>query len=173
VHPGTEQPPTVDPAVDEDVFRRTVGRFPTGICVVTTQDAGIDHAMTVSSFSSVSLEPLLVLICVEVEARFHDAVLSAGYWGVSVLDGGGRAVADWLATRGRPLHGQLDRVPHSPGPVTGVALLDSATAIMECRTHAVYPGGDHSIVVGEVVSAQVSEATESAMIYHRGTYKRI
>jgi flavin reductase len=169
VHPGAEQ----SPVVDGDVFRRTVGRFPTGICVVTSQDAGIDHAMTVNSFSSVSLEPPLVLICVEVEARFHDAVLAAGYWGVSVLDGGGRAVADWLATRGRPLHGQLDRVPHHRGPVTGVALLDSATATLECRTHAVYPGGDHSIVVGEVTSAAVSETAESALVYHRGTYKRI
>lgn len=150
-----------------------MGRFPTGICVVTSRDAGIDHAMTVNSFSSVSLEPLLVLICVEIEARFHDAVISAGYWGVSVLDGGGRAIADWLATRGRPLHGQLDRAPHHGGPATGVALLDSATATLECRTQAVYPGGDHSIVVGAVASAWVSPTSESALLYHRGTYKHI
>jgi flavin reductase (DIM6/NTAB) family NADH-FMN oxidoreductase RutF len=159
--------------VDVAVYRRTVGRFPTGICIVTSRDAGIDHAMTVNSFSSVSLDPLLALICVEVEARFHDAVLAAGVWGVSVLDGGGRPIADWLASRGRPLHGQLDRAPHHPGPATGVALLDAATATLECRTQAVYPGGDHSIIVGEVVSASVSEDAESALVYHRGTYKRI
>jgi flavin reductase (DIM6/NTAB) family NADH-FMN oxidoreductase RutF len=169
VHPGTEHQDLVDQAV----FRRTVARFPTGICVVTSRDAGVDHAMTVSAFSSVSLEPLLVLICVELEARFHDAVLSAGVWGVSILDGGGRAVADWLATRGRPLHGQLDRVPHHRGPATGVALLDAATATLECRTVAVHPGGDHSIIVGSVVSAGVSEETETALVYHRGTYKRL
>jgi len=178
VHPGTEPTDHLDPVdpvgvVDPAVFRRTVGRFPTGICVVTTRDAGIDHAMTVNSFSSVSLDPLLVLICVELEARFHDAVISAGFWGVSILDGSGRAVADWLATRGRPLHGQLDRAPHRRGPATGVALLSSATGTLECRTEAVHPGGDHSIVVGAVVSAQMSEEAESALVYHRGTYKRL
>jgi flavin reductase (DIM6/NTAB) family NADH-FMN oxidoreductase RutF len=164
---GTEEPQVVDQAL----FRRAVGRFPTGICVVTTRDAGIDHGMTANAFTSVSLEPLLVLICVELEARFHDAVISAGFWGVSILDGGGRAVADWLATRGRPLHDQLAQAPHRRGPVTGVALLEAATATLECRTHAVYPGGDHSIVVGEVVSASTSDS-ESALIYHRGAYHR-
>lgn len=191
MHPGSESPDRIEAgaletdaletgarqagaldAVDEGVFRRTVARFPTGICIVTSRDAGIDHAMTVSSFSSVSLEPLLVLVCVEVEARFHDAVISAGFWGVSVLDSSGRAIADWLATRGRPLHGQLDRAPHHRGAVTGVALLDAATATLECRTQAVYPGGDHSIIVGSVVAAELS-AAESALVYHRGTYKRL
>jgi flavin reductase (DIM6/NTAB) family NADH-FMN oxidoreductase RutF len=160
-------------ALDPALYRRTVGRFPTGICVVTSRDGGIDHAMTVNSFSSVSLEPLLALICVEVEARFHDAVLAAGVWGVSILDGGGRAIADWLASRGRPLHGQLDQAPHRRGPATGVALLEAATGTLECRTQAVYPGGDHSIIVGEVLSASSTEAAETALVYHRGTYKRI
>jgi flavin reductase len=159
--------------LDPDLYRRTVGRFPTGICIVTSLDARMDHAMTVSSFSSVSLEPVLVMICVEIEARFHDAVLAAGIWGVSILDGGGRAIADWLASRGRPLHNQLDRAPHHRGPATGVALLDSATATLECRTQAVYPGGDHSIIVGEVLSASSAADAESALVYHRGTYKRI
>jgi len=168
-----EPAPPLTAAVDEDAFRRVVGRFATGVCILTSRDAGIDHAMTVNSFSSVSLEPCLVLVCVEVEARFHDAVLAAGVWGVSVLDGGGRGIADWLATRGRPLHGQLDRAPHHRGPVTGVALLDAATATLECRTEAVYPGGDHSIIVGQVVSAHTSENAESALIYHRGTYQRL
>jgi flavin reductase (DIM6/NTAB) family NADH-FMN oxidoreductase RutF len=161
-----------DSTVDIGLYRRTVGRFATGICVVTSLDAGIDHAMTVNSFSSVSLEPVLVLICVEIEARFHDAVLAAGVWGVSVLDSESRPIADWLASRGRPLHGQLDRAPHHRG-ITGVALLDSATATLECRTQAVYPGGDHSIIVGEVLSARASEQTESALVYHRGTYRRL
>ena len=159
--------------VDRSVFRRTVGRFPTGICVVTSQDGGIDHAMTVNSFSSVSLEPLLVLICVEIEARFHDAVLAAGVWGVNILDGTGRPIADWLASRGRPLHGQLDRAPHHRGPATGVPLLDAATATLECRTQAVYPGGDHSIIVGEVLTADTSDDEESALVYHRGSYKKL
>jgi flavin reductase (DIM6/NTAB) family NADH-FMN oxidoreductase RutF len=165
---GTDQPPPVD----EALLRRAAGRFATGVCAVTTTVAGVDHAMTVNTFTSVSLEPLLVLVCVEVEARFHDAVLTAGVWGVSVLDATARPVADWLATRGRPLHGQLDRVPHRRGPATGVALLDQSVATLECRTTATYPGGDHTIVVGEVLGAHVTAESAPALLYHRGRYHR-
>ena len=76
--------------------------------------------MTANAVTSVSLEPMLVLVCVELEARFHDAILEAGVWGVSILAAPARPAADWLATRGRPLHGQLDRIAHTHGPQTGV-----------------------------------------------------
>ncbi|MCE0534972.1 flavin reductase family protein [Kineosporia rhizophila] len=160
-------------AVDQGTFRRAVGRFATGVCVVTSLEGRLDHAMTVNAFTSVSLDPLLVLVCVEREARFHDAVVEAGVWGVSVLDSGQRPVADWLANRGRPLIGQLDRIPHHRGPETGVALLDEAVATLECRTTDVYPGGDHNIVLGEVVAASVPGDRAGALLYHRGAYARI
>ena len=134
--------------VDQAAFRRAAGQFPGGIVVVTTS-AG--HAMTVSAFASVSLEPPLVLFCAEKIARFHDAVLAAGAWAVSILAEDGEKTARWLATRGRPLEGQLDGLPHHPGPVTGAPLLDGALATLECQTFAVYDGGDHSIVVGQVI----------------------
>ena len=135
--------------VDQAAFRRATGQFPGGIVVVTTS-AG--HAMTVSAFASVSLEPPLVLFCAEKIARFHDAVLAAGSWGASILAEDAEKTARWLATRGRPLDGQLDGVAHHAGPVTGAPLLDGALATLECRTTAVYDGGDHSIIVGEVVA---------------------
>ncbi len=103
-------------AVDPAAFRRAAGQFPTGIVVASTSLDGNGHAMTVSAFTSVSLEPLLVLFCAEKIARFHDAVLAAGFWAVSVLDEESEKAARWLATRGRPLHGQLDTIPHHPGP---------------------------------------------------------
>ena len=155
------------------MFRRAVSRFATGITVVTAVEEGVDHAMTVSAFTSVSLEPVLVLVCVETEARFHEAVGRVGQWGVSVLDATARPVADWLATRGRPLHGQLDRVPHHRGPVTGAALLDQACAWLECRTYATYPGGDHSIIVGEVVGVGLGSAETGSLAYHRSSYRRL
>ena len=136
--------------VDQADFRRATGQFPGGIVVVTTS-AG--HAMTVSAFASVSLEPPLVLFCAEKIARFHDAVLAAGSWSASILAEDGEKTARWLATRGRSLDGQLDGVAHHAGPVTGAPLLDGALATLECRTTAVYDGGDHSIIVGEVVAA--------------------
>lgn len=154
-------------------FRRAVGRFATGICVVSTVVDGLDHAMTVNAFTSVSLDPLLVLVCVETDSRFCDAVLACGQWSVSVLDASARPAADWLATRGRPLQGQLDAVPHGRGPITGAVILEAASAWLECRTQAVYPGGDHLIVVGEVVSVGLGPDDTGALLYHRSTYRRL
>jgi flavin reductase (DIM6/NTAB) family NADH-FMN oxidoreductase RutF len=153
-----------------DSFRRAMGRFATGVAMLTTRSRGIDHAMTASALTSVSLEPLLLLVCVEREARFHDAVLDAKVWGISVMSARERPTADWLATRGRPLHGQLDRVSHHRGPQTGVVLLDDALSTFECRTTAVHPAGDHSIVVGEVVAVTSAPQTGEALVYYRGRY---
>jgi flavin reductase (DIM6/NTAB) family NADH-FMN oxidoreductase RutF len=153
------------------MFRHAVGRFATGVCVVSTVVDGVDHAMTASAFTSVSLDPPLVLVCVELDSRFHDAVVEAGVWAVSVLDGTARGVADWLATRGRPLVGQLDPVPHRRGELTGAALPFQAVAWLECRTHARYPGGDHSILVGEVMGVELGSATAATLSYHRGQYR--
>ena len=160
--------------LDVGTYRRAAGRLATGICVVTTRAGGHDHAMTVNAFTSVSLDPILVLVCVENEARFHDAVLESGTWGVSVLDGTARATAAWLATRGRPLFGQLDRVPFHPGPLTGAPLLEASLATMEVRTTAVHPAGDHSVVMGEVLDAQVTDSVDAgALLYHRGAYRQL
>ena len=167
------QRPTDHAPADEAVFRRAAARFGTGVCALTTVSGGLDHAMTVNAFTTVSLEPLLVLVCVETEARFHDAVVDAGVWGVSVLDATARPAAEWLATRGRPLHGQLDRIPHRRGEATGVPLLEQSVATFECRTVAVHPGGDHSVVLGEVLSAGGPAQAGPALLWYRGGYRRV
>jgi flavin reductase (DIM6/NTAB) family NADH-FMN oxidoreductase RutF len=156
--------------VDQAAYRRAAGQFPSGIVVVTTS-AG--HAMTVSAFASVSLEPPLVLFCAEKIARFHDAVLADGSWGVSILAEDGEKTARWLATRGRPLDGQLAEIPHHPGAVTGAPLLDAALASLECRTFAVYDGGDHSIVVGRVVGvgAPANPRARGPLVHYAGRYR--
>ncbi len=159
--------------VDSAAFRHAAGQFPTGIVVVSTSLDGTGHVMTVSAFTSVSLEPLLVLFCAEKIARFHDAVLEAGYWAVSILDEESEKTARWLATRGRPLDGQLDTISHHPGPVTGAPILDGALAAMECRTTAVHFGGDHSIVVGEVVGVTEPAGEGGPLVYHSGRYRRL
>ena len=155
---------------DIDTFRRAMGRFATGVTMLTTRTREVDIAMTVSALTSVSLDPMLLLVCVEREGRFHDAVLDAGFWGISVLSGGDRSAADWLATRGRPLHGQLDRIPHHHGLKTGVALSNDALSTFECRTTAVHAAGDHSIVVAEVVSVTSTPHLGAALVYYRGRY---
>ncbi len=163
----------VAPGPDPDAFRLAMGRFATGVTVVTTAVGGQEHAMTANSFTSVSLDPLLVLVCVESESRFCDAVLEAGVWGVNVLAGAARRHATWLATRGRPLHGQLDRVPHHAGARTGVPLLTSALATLECRTRDVLPAGDHHVLVADVLDVELAEHAEPALLYYRGRYRTL
>jgi flavin reductase (DIM6/NTAB) family NADH-FMN oxidoreductase RutF len=143
--------------------------------------------MTVSAFTSVSLDPPLVLFCAEKIARFHDAVLAEGSWAVSVLAEDDEKTARWLATRGRPLDGQLEGVAHHPGPATGAPLLDDALAALECRTTAVHDAGDHSIVVGEVEAVTAPPETPEApetpqapqtpsrgpLLHYSGAYRRL
>jgi flavin reductase len=153
-----------------DAFRRAAGQFVTGITVVTTVSQGVDHAMTASSFTSVSLEPLLVLVCADRDTRFHDAVLESGLWAVSVLDSSARDAAVWFAKKGRPLERQLDHAPYHRGPITGAALLDAGLAWMECETYGVHDGGDHTIVVGRVLGVAVAPDAPDPLVYHRSAY---
>ena len=149
--------------VSPDDFRRAAGRFASGIVVVSTRADGVDHAMTVTAFTAVSLEPLLVLFCAEKVARFHDAVLATGTWAVSVLNEDAEKTARWLAMRGRPREGQLPAAP----------ILDDALAAMECRTTAVHAGGDHSIVVGEVLAVTEPSPEGGPLLYYSRNYRRL
>jgi flavin reductase (DIM6/NTAB) family NADH-FMN oxidoreductase RutF len=157
--------------VDPATFRKVVGRFATGVAIVTTRRGDADHAMTINSFTSVSLDPLLVLFCAEKIARFHDAVLEAGVWGVSVLPATMEDASRFFAHRGRPLNGQLATWAHHRGE-SGVALFDDAIATLECTTTAVHDGGDHSIVVGGV-TALGTPSGAAPLLYHEGRYKSL
>ncbi len=162
--------------VDPAAFRRAAGQLAAGIVVITANVDGVAHAMTVSAFTSVSLDPLLVLFCVEKVARFHDSVLAADAWAVSVLDEDAEKTARWLATRGRPLEAQLEGHPHHPGPATGTPILDSSLSALECRTYAVHDGGDHTIVVGEVLAVTGPAAPgegRGPLVHHAGRYRRL
>ena len=132
-------------------FRRATSRYATGIAVVTTHVDGVDHAMTANSFTSVSLDPLLALVCVERDSRFHAAMVATECWSVSFLPAGSEALARWFATRGRPLVAQFETVPTRRGE-NGCLLLESALASLELHTEQFVPAGDHDIVVGAVTA---------------------
>lgn len=169
----TTGPATQATPADPDRFRHVMSRFATGVTVLTTHVAGQDHAMTANSLASVSLDPMLVLVCVETESRLHDAVLTAGVWGISILRDDARPAATWLATRGRPLHGQLDRIPHTRGAATGVPLLTDSLATLECRTSQVVTAGDHVVLIGDVLTADLDEHAGDALLYYRGRYRTL
>jgi flavin reductase (DIM6/NTAB) family NADH-FMN oxidoreductase RutF len=161
-------------ALGPEAFRLATGQFVTGIAVVTATVGGVTSAITASSFTSVSLDPLLVLVCVERAGRLHDAMVSAGTWAISVLAEDHEPTARGLAPLNSDPAG-LNGHPHHPGPATGHPILDGALAALECRTYAVHPGGDHTILIGQVLSVAGPAATEvpGPLLSHAGRYRRL
>lgn len=158
-------------AVDTREYRRVIARFATGVSVVVTRGDGIDVAMTVNSLTSVSLDPVLVLFCVEKTARFLAAVLAAKVWTVSILSVEGEAVSRWFATRGRPLEAPLEDAATRPGPATGLPLFDDAVGWLECRTFATHDAGDHVIVIGEVLAVEAAPGEPPPLLYYESGYR--
>lgn len=148
----------------EDEFRELLAHFASGVVVVTTVVDGADHAMTANSFTSVSLDPPLVLFCVQRDSRFHDAIHAADRWVVNLLAFEQAPAARWFAERGRPLAGQLDVVEHSRDE-DGIARLSGSIGHLTCDTQNIYPGGDHSIVVGRVAKLSMINPHASGLVY--------
>jgi flavin reductase (DIM6/NTAB) family NADH-FMN oxidoreductase RutF len=156
--------------VDTDEYRRVVGHFATGVTVVTTYAGGVQHAMTTNSFTSVSLDPVLVLVAVERRARFHDSVLSSGTFAVNVLAADQEDLSRWAATRGRD-GSEVSKWPFAAGAETGAAVFDGVLAALECRTYGTHPGGDHTLLVGEVVSLAAPRPDADPLLFYKGRYR--
>jgi len=161
------------PAVDVCAFRRAMGAFPTGVTVVTvTSDDGSMHGMTVNSFSSVSLDPMLVLVCLNEASRAVGLIERAGAFVVNVLSAGQQDVSRWFANQYRPAGSTMfDGVPFEPG-ATGCPVLVDAAASFECRLRQSHRAGDHLIVLGEVV-ALVHRPQLEPLIFHAGSYRSL
>jgi flavin reductase len=159
--------------VDVSAFRQAMGSFPTGVTVVTVASAdGSMHGITVNSFSSVSLDPMLVLVCLNGAGRSVGLIERAGAFVVNVLSAGQRDISRWFADRYRPDGPTMfDGVPFEPG-VTGCPVLVDATAAFDCRLRQSHRAGDHLIVLGEVV-ALVHRPQLEPLIFHAGKYKSL
>jgi flavin reductase len=159
--------------VDATAFRKAMGSFPTGVTVVTVAAGdGNLHGVTVNSFSSVSLDPMLVLVCLNETSRTAGLIERAGVFGVNVLSAGQRDISDWFANRHRPADSAMfDGVPLEPGS-TGCPVLAGATASFECGLRQSYRAGDHLILLGEIV-ALVHRPQFEPLIFHAGTYKSL
>jgi 3-hydroxy-9,10-secoandrosta-1,3,5(10)-triene-9,17-dione monooxygenase reductase component len=154
--------------IDSPAFRKLVGSFGSGVTIVSSGSDGHFHAMTASAFTSVSLEPPMVLVCVDKSAETAAIISRHGYFGVNVLAAGQEAISNACAKRGTPESNGLVGVDHCLGPL-GLPLLAGCLANFECRTVHEYDGGDHLIFVGEVASGSLGEA-EEPLFYFRGSY---
>ena len=155
--------------IDPDSYRSVLGRFASGITVVTTLDAeGRDVGMTVSAFCSVSLKPALVQVCVDRVASLHGALIASSRYGVSILAAEQEALSRRFATAESTR--RFDGVGYQRGE-SGVALIEEALAHLECRLVACHDAGDHTMFVGEVESASARSARP--LLYYRGGYAQL
>lgn len=152
--------------VDKQEFRRLMGRFATGVTVLGVPDsAGDAHGMTANAFSSVSLEPPLVLVCVDRRARCHDMIPAAGRFGISILGIDQKAVSGHFAGKPDP------SATFAWEWLDGAPVLNPCLAYMTCKLWAAYPGGDHTIYVGELMTLKSEEG--DPLCFYASGYRRI
>jgi flavin reductase (DIM6/NTAB) family NADH-FMN oxidoreductase RutF len=142
-------------AIDPLHFRQVIGHFATGVTVVTSGLGEQRHAMTANAVSSVSLEPLLVLVCIDTKARTLELVKRTGNFALNILAEDQEWIGRHCAARATAETDRLAIVPHHGG-VTGAPIIDHSLAYVDCRLWAQYDGGDHAIVVGEVADVGLS-----------------
>jgi flavin reductase (DIM6/NTAB) family NADH-FMN oxidoreductase RutF len=153
--------------VDPSVFRNLLGRFATGVTVLTIPGPdGRPAGMTASSLASVSLEPPLLSVCVDRQADLHDLIVSAPGFVVNVLE----SAQEELSRRFSEEHpDRFAGVGYHLGP-SGEVVLDDTLAHIECRRYALYDGGDHSIILGLVTGGAAGSGRGRPLLYYRGGY---
>jgi flavin reductase (DIM6/NTAB) family NADH-FMN oxidoreductase RutF len=157
---------------DPKALRKALGAFATGVTVVTVGGA-TPHGMTANSFTSVSLAPPLILVCVGRDADMHRILGTTGHFGVSVLSGRQEGVARHFASTWRGLGAaEFDTVDWAPGPLTQVPLINGALASFECELWRSYDGGDHTIFLGRLLSME-RQADDDALLFFGGRFRHL
>jgi flavin reductase (DIM6/NTAB) family NADH-FMN oxidoreductase RutF len=153
--------------VDDAQFKLAMSHFASGVTVVTTELEGKPYGMTVAAFSSLSLNPPLVLVCIEKSVKTHDAIVQAKKFGVCILGQGQVDLSNRFASR---IEDKFAGVDIRRGEL-GVPIVAGAITAIECRLADQLPGGDHTIFVGEVVDIRTGEG--APLVYFRSGYREI
>ena len=152
-------------------FRYAVGHFATGVTVMTTTAAGRMHGMTVSAFASVSLQPLLILVSVERSTVMHGLLLDSRAFAINLLGERSESTARFFADNVR-LQGPEFRDGGYWLGATGAPILTEATGYLEATVDSTYPGGDHTIFMGQVIALDIT-SEEKPLIYYRSGYRQL
>jgi flavin reductase len=163
---GTAEPHRLDARA----YRAVAGQFTTGVTVVTSLRGSAGRGMTANAFTSVSLDPLLVLVCVRRDSEMRAIVDRTHQFAVSVLAADQQDVAAWFANPGRPEgRAQFDAVPWQPGRATGAPVIGGCLAWLECAVAERVSAGDHLILIGRVLDLGRGSATEP-LVFFNGSY---
>ncbi len=155
-------------AADPEVFRQVMRRFPTGVTVLTMREGDVVHGMTANSFTAVSLDPVLILVCVDRTARAHGIIERTGRFTVNVLASGQETTSRKFALRTIADGERWSGVEAESGPL-GVPRIHGCALYLDCTVTAAHPGGDHTIFVAEVVDAQPGTGSDP-LIFYGGAY---
>lgn len=154
-------------AIDPRQLRRCLGRFATGVAVVTSRHGDVGPVgLTVNSFTSVSLDPPLILFCIDCQAATHDLFVTAAHFAVNILGADQQPISDRFAARGSDKWRGVAHGFHR----LGVPLLSDSLAHLVCAREHVYAGGDHSIVIGRVLDLHQSDHGQP-LLYFQGAYR--
>lgn len=160
------------PNGDTATQREVMARFATGVVLLTTGGENV-HGMTANAFTSVSLEPELVLCCVDHGAVMHKTMGAAERFGVSVMSAEHRGLARHFADKNRPLgDAQFTDVDWAPGPRTGAPLLSNALAWLECEVAETFEAGDHTIFLGRTLAAWQG-STGDGLLFFDGRFSGV
>ncbi|MFI9171812.1 flavin reductase family protein [Streptomyces lincolnensis] len=168
--------------VSNDEFRTALSRLAAGVVLVTAFEApldpegpkGEDVGMTATAFMSVSLDPPLVLVSLRNGSRMDDLLDEQPLWAVSVLSESQRHIAGRFAMKGRISDRLLfEDIPYVRGAASGALLVGGALATLECRTEQRVPAGDHTLVIGRVLTAALPSADGGPLTYFRGRYRQL
>jgi flavin reductase (DIM6/NTAB) family NADH-FMN oxidoreductase RutF len=153
-------------------FRSAVGAFATGVTVVTTRGEQHAYGMTANAFSSVSLDPPLVLVCVISPSEGATHISSNGVFAVNILSADQEPLSRYFASRDRPKGRDAFRdVPHRIGE-SGSPIIEGVAGFLDCRLHASHVAGDHLIFIGEVLELEVRDAGPP-LVFHGGQYREM
>jgi len=158
-------------AIDVAGFRQVMSQFPTGVTIVTTRVGERLHGSTANAFTSVSLEPLLVLVCLDKKGDTHGLVEQSGIFAVNILGEDQEHLSRLFATKGEGHDHSLRGVPYRYG-VTGAPIIEGALAYLDCVVAHRFPGGDHTIFVGEVRDGAILREAPP-LVFFRGRYARL
>lgn len=153
-------------------FRATVGTFATGVTVVTTRGEEHAYGMTANAFSSVSLDPPLVLVCVMAHSEGSMHIEQNRCFAVNILHADQEPLSRYFASRDRPRGGDAFReIPHLIA-ASGSPILEGAIGYLDCRVHAKHDAGDHQIFIGEVLELGF-DPDGKPLLFHGGQYRPV
>jgi flavin reductase (DIM6/NTAB) family NADH-FMN oxidoreductase RutF len=151
-------------------FRSALGAFATGVTVITTTGEEHSYGMTANAFSSVSLDPPLVLVCTKIGAEGSRHIESNGCFAVNILGAHQEPLSRYFASKDRPRgRDAFKQVPHERGP-TGSPILEGVAAFLDCRLDESHTAGDHKIFIGEVLWLGV-DPDVPPLLFHGGAYR--